>query len=164
MEYTDMLILFMLVSTVIVILYKIYQHFKTPQANRFKAWYDNKEKYCDVVFINYDFKTGNEKKLTHITSKYKECNLEPTNRYYETKDISFFNYKYLSEISDVIILLKNGKYISLYELYRHNRGLYTHMRIKKEHNIIQMLEANVFKFIMFDQIKYKTSRKTKNQI
>ena len=107
-----------------------------------------------ILLINYDFKTSKEmlKKeiLNKLTNTYNKNTVKDV--IYQTNDVTLFNKDVFSLVDDILVLKKNGTYISIEELYM-NSDLYTAKQIRYEHNVEKMLRAGVFDFINFNNKK-----------
>ncbi len=87
-----------------------------------------------MIIIHYDFVNGKE--LSYIEGRNKKDN-------FETNCLDFFTT--YNEASDVVVLCKNGEYISRNELLANN-GEYTDKEIRPAHNILNILKGNALKF------------------
>ena len=135
------------------IIYKIYVFYKQKSSRKFRYSYSDKY-YHHVLFINYDFSTGNEKTRYEISKMYQ---IEPEPLFMETHDTSYFNFDSLSKFDDVIVLDRYGKYISLWELENHSK-LYIKKEIRSAHSLERMLKAGAFEFIDINIKEYENRK------
>lgn len=87
-----------------------------------------------LIKINYDFTEGNE--ISYVEGKM--CRTS-----FATHCTSFFSFDV--EAWDVLVVKRNGTYISRNELLKNN-GKYTSKEIRHAHNIEKMLLAGAFSF------------------
>ena len=97
----------------------------------------------NIIIILDNFSTGGEKSFKEITSW---INIEPTYLHHTTHDTRFFNSDYLSDYDDIVVLKRDGGFISLVELISNKYDYYTDKEIRAEHNLEKMLRAESFSF------------------
>ena len=140
-----------------LIIWYVYIVTKTPRIIKdVKKYYNRKRNHKNaygsfkLIFIHYDFKTGKEmfkkeilNKLTNTCNKHSRKDV-----IYQTNDITLFNKDVYFLVDDIIVLKKNGTYISINELYTD-----ISMPIGYEYDVEKMLRDGVFNFIKFDKNK-----------
>lgn len=143
------------------VIWYVYIITKTPRITRdVKRYYSRKRNHKNaygsfkIILINYDFKTSKEILKEEILNKLTNTSSKNTIKdvIYQTNDITLFNKDVYSLVDDILVLKKNGTYISIEELYM-NSSLYTPKQIRYEHNIEKMLRTGVFNFINFNNKK-----------
>lgn len=87
-----------------------------------------------MITIHFDFTDGTE--LSYVEGCKKGDN-------FTTCCLDFFCFD--TNVDEVIVLCKDGSYISRNELL--NEGKYTSKQIRKAHNIHRLLVSNSFNFI-----------------
>jgi hypothetical protein len=88
-----------------------------------------------MIVIYFDFTDGTE-------VSYKEGIDKADN--FTTNCLDFFSFD--TKVDDVVVLRKDGKYISRNKLLL-NDGTHTNKEIRKTHNIHKMLVSGSFNFI-----------------
>lgn len=87
-----------------------------------------------MIKIHYDF-------IDNTELSYYEGLLKGDD--FNTNCLDFFCFD--TNATDVVIINKNGNYISRNELLVNN-GCYTTKQIRKSHNILKLFKANAFKW------------------
>lgn len=146
-------------------LYSLYERYEMRLSYRFMKYYgvgflnephrSNDPKI--VIFIHYDFTIGKEIDRASIILEISLRNSK--NIFIHTHEVyGVFDFSMLEKVDDVIVLSKDGKYISLWEL-RNCNGLYTAKDIRDEHNLERLLRSGSLRFIEYDKTRYRTIRK-----
>lgn len=88
-----------------------------------------------MISIHFDYTDGTE--ISYYEGLKKKDN-------FSTCCLDFFSFD--TDVSDVVVFTKNGKYVSRNELLQ-NTGKFTDKEIRKEHNIHKMLVSGSFNLI-----------------
>ena len=104
------------------------------------------------IVINFDFVSGNEISYVEGVAKFM------SGIGFETNCLDFFQFDSLVQYGDVVVMKKDGSYISLAELLVNENNEYTPKEIRVSHNVRKMLVAGSIDF------KTKTKKESKSKI
>lgn len=105
-----------------------------------------------ILYINYDYTTGNEKsyKETRETLEKIDWGILKGVTSIETHCLSFFQfgdiYYTYADVEDIIVRCQNGDYISVKDLAENKGQGYCYNEIRPAHNIEKLLRAGLFDF------------------
>ena len=89
-----------------------------------------------IIIIHWDYTNGDEKSYMEV----KESN----DKIVHTHCLNFFSFD--TEVTDVIVMKKNGSFISRNDLLIPSKNIWCCKEIRRGHNICKLLIANTFEF------------------